>query len=173
MAGIEAMEKVNVRELPFEDKVEYYQGILADYDNTNEVDILNIFRLVNSYNIFDDKFFDGKESYVTSISEFIDLKMELADEIQTFSAEVVKWYLSLLASCDVREEESDNNSELPATIAGFMVNASIPVMSALMTSSDLSDIDLNNLYQVKGAFLLIHQLFKMHKFTVQFLTDLR
>lgn len=159
------MTTAEIRNLETEKKIEYFRNILKDYNNSNAIDILNIYRLINSYNTFDDDFFNNPNSYICDISEFIDIKMSLEDEIDEFCLELVKWYLSMLASCDVKvETDQDEMVEIPFMIYGFFTSASIPVMSSIMNAVDMTQIDMGNLYKVKGAFQLMANLFRTQAF---------
>lgn len=159
------MTSNEIKNLSLEEKIGYFRSLLTNLDNSNEADILNVFRLVNSYNIFDEDFFSHRDSYISDISEFIDIKMALEKEIQEFSLILVKWYLSVLASCDVKaDDEEETKVAIPMFIYGFFASATIPVMSALMNSVDRSAIDLTDLYRVRGAFTLLSRMFQSHSF---------
>lgn len=165
------MTSQQVRELSLDDKIQYFKGILEDLENTNETDILNVFRLANTYNTFDNDFFDNEESYIVDISEFIDIKMALEEEVRTFSTVLVTWYLSALASCDVKaDDDIDSAVPMPPLVYGFFVCATIPVMASLMNSIDLTTIDMGGLYKVKGAFLLMSKMFQTQSFVATCLT---
>lgn len=168
------MTSQEIKSLELNEKIEYFRNIFSNLNNENEFDILNIFRLVNSYNTFDDDFFDHEGSYITDIAEFIDIKMALEEEINNFSVELIKWYFSLLYSCDIKTDNSDSDSfvEIPMLIYGFFVNATIPVMSTIMNNIDMSEIDLTNLQKVKGAFILMSKMFQTHSFVASFINKM-
>ena len=52
------MTSQEIKSLELNEKIEYFRNIFSNLNNENEFDILNIFRLVNSYNTFDDDFLD-------------------------------------------------------------------------------------------------------------------
>ena len=168
------MTSQEIKSLELNEKIEYFRNIFSNLNNENEFDILNIFRLVNSYNTFDDDFFFFFCSYITDIAEFIDIKMALEEEINNFSVELIKWYFSLLYSCDIKTDNSDSDSfvEIPMLIYGFFVNATIPVMSTIMNNIDMSEIDLTNLQKVKGAFILMSKMFQTHSFVASFINKM-
>ena len=111
------MTSQEIKSLELNEKIEYFRNIFSNLNNENEFDILNIFRLVNSYNTFDDDFFDHEGSYITDIAEFIDIKMALEEEINNFSVELIKWYFSLLYSCDIKTDNSVSSIEIAASSA--------------------------------------------------------
>lgn len=166
------METNEIKNMELDDKIEYFRNILQNLDNKNEVDIINIFRLINTYNSFDDDFFNHKDSYINDISEFIDIKISLEDELNNFILILVTWYFSILASCDIKAENNDSCVDLPLLICGIFSNATLPLMSSLINSVDLSQIDMSNLYKVRGAFNIVSRLFNSHSFVVSYLNIL-
>lgn len=164
------MTSQEIKSLDLDKKIEYFRNILTDLDNDNEKDILNVFRLVNSYNTFDDDFFAHEDSYISDITEFIDIKMSLETEINELYKILVTYYLSMLMSCDIKPDVSDSEKvKLPTLVYGFFVSATIPLMSSIMKSIDMSEIDMNELYNIDGAFILIAKMFQSHSFVNSFL----
>lgn len=168
------MDTDEIKKLTVDEKIEYFRNILKDLNTKNEVDILNVFRLINTYNTFDDDFFDHKDSYISDISEFIDIKMALNDELKEFSLVLVKWYLSILASCDINvvDDNDEEKVEMPTLIQGIFTAATVSMMSSLMNSVDMTTIDMGNLYKVRGAFVILSRLFQSHSFVASYLNIL-
>lgn len=167
------MTSIEIRNLELDKKIDYFRELLKNLDNSNATDILNIYRLINSYNTFDDDFFEDEKSYICDISEFIDIKMTLEDEISEFNLTLVKWYLSMLASCDIKTDgDIEDLVEIPFTVYGFFASVTIPVMSAIMNSIDMTKIDMGNLYKVKGAFQLMSNMFRTQAFVASYIKTL-
>lgn len=168
------MDTDEIKKLTVDEKIEYFRNILKDLNTKNEVDILNVFRLINTYNTFDDDFFDHKDSYISDISEFIDIKMALNDELKEFSLVLVNWYLSILASCDIKvvDDNDEEKVEMPTLIQGIFTAATVSMMSSLMNSVDMTTIDMGNLYKVRGAFVILSRLFQSHSFVASYLNIL-
>lgn len=168
------MDTDEIKKLTVDEKIEYFRNILKDLNTKNEVDILNVFRLINTYNTFDDDFFDHKDSYISDISEFIDIKMALNDELKEFSLVLVKWYLSILTSCDIKvvDDNDEEKVEMPTLIQGIFTAATVSMMSSLMNSVDMTTIDMGNLYKVRGAFVILSRLFQSHSFVASYLNIL-
>lgn len=166
----------NVRELPFEQKVEYFKKIFTDMENTNEVDALNIYRIINSYNTFDENFFENENSYITDITEFIDLKVALEDEINELMLQMVVWYLSILASCDIpltiEDAEDDNKENIPPMLYALLAMSSLPLMASLLKKVDKSKIDLTNLHDAKNGFMIVNRMFRQHAIIGEFLENM-
>lgn len=168
------MDTDEIKKLTVDEKIEYFRNIIKDLNTKNEVDILNVFRLINTYNTFDDDFFNHKDSYISDISEFIDIKMALNDELKEFSLVLVKWYLSILASCDIKvvDDNDEEKVEMPTLIQGIFTAATVSMMSSLMNSVDMTTIDMGNLYKVRGAFVILSRLFQSHSFVASYLNIL-
>lgn len=159
------MESKEIKEMTLEDKTEYYRSLLKNLDNGNECDLFNLYVMIDTYNVFDDSFFNNEKCYLKDISEFIDIKLALRDELEAFNETLITWYLSALASCDAkRDMEESEFEEMPLTIKGIFSCATISVLSSIMNKIDLSMIDLTMLHNVKGAFTLVAKLFNNHSF---------
>lgn len=162
-----------IKSMNVTDKIEYFRNILKTMDTQNETDILNVFRLINTYNTFDDDFFEHKDSYISDISEFIDIKMSLEEELKEFSLQLVTWYLSILASCDIKTDDSDDvKVDIPLLIYGIFASATLPMMSSLMNSVDMTAIDMSKLHKVRSAFTILSRLFNSHTFVASYLNIL-
>ena len=162
-----------IKSMNVTDKIEYFRNILKTMDTQNETDILNVFRLINTYNTFDDDFFEHKDSYISDISEFIDIKMSLEEELKEFSLQLVTWYLSILASCDIKTDDGEDvKDDIPLLIYGIFASATLPMMSSLMNSVDLTAIDMSKLHKVRGAFTILSRLFNSHAFVASYLNIL-
>ena len=168
------MDTGEIKKLTVDEKIEYFRNIIKKLNTKNEVDVLNVFRLINTYNTFDDDFFNHKDSYISDISEFIDIKMALNEELKDFSLVLVKWYLSILASCDIKvvDDNDEEKVEMPTLIQGIFTAATVSMMSSLMNSVDMTTIDMGNLYKVRGAFVILSRLFQSHSFVASYLNIL-
>ncbi len=149
-----------------EEKIEHFRSLLTNLDNDNENDILNVYALISTYNSFDDSFFASKNIYLDDISEFIDVKLALKDELEAFNTTLITWYLGSLKSCDMRIAD-DSYVEMPLLIKGVLTCTSLVELSSIMSKADMSPIDLNTLPKVKGAFILTAKLFQNHAFVAE------
>lgn len=167
------MTAIEIKKLPVKEKIDYFKKIFNNLNTDNEVDILNIYRMVNSYNTFDDNFFEDEKSYINDVSEFIDVKMGLIDEINDFSFTVIKYFLAIIKSCDINECDAQENAvEIPSLVFGFLANSTVPVIATMMNATDLEDLNINELPKVKGGFYIFSKLFQAHTFVTSFLDDL-
>lgn len=161
------MESKEIKEMALKDKIEYYRSILKNLDNNNECDLFNLYIMIDSYNVFDENFFNNEKCYLKDISEFIDIKLTLREELESFCETLITWYFSVLASCDIKRDMEDTQfEEMPLTIKGILSCTTIPVLSSIMNKTDLSTIDLTMLHSVRGAFVLAAKLFNVHSFMV-------
>ena len=168
------MTPKEIKALPLDKKTEVFRKLLTDGESANDVDILNVFCLVNSYNVFDEDFFKQESCYFNEISEFIDVKSALQGELNDFIQELVTWYLSIIASCEIplTIEQDDSKVTIPSTFYGIFLLGSAPLMASLMGKIDLGKIDMTNLYKVKEGFSVLSRLFGNHALVGAFLEKL-
>ncbi len=173
------MTPQEIKALPLDKKTEVFRklltnGYLAEGNDCTEVDILNVYRLVNSYNVFDSDFFKQENCYFNEISEFIDVKSALQTELHEFILELVKWYLSILTSCDIplTIEQDDSKVAIPTMFYGIFLLGTAPLMSSLMGKVDMSRIDMTNLYKVKEGFSVLSRILGNHALVGAFLEKL-
>ena len=99
--------------------------------------------------------------------------MSLEEELKEFSLQLVTWYLSILASCDIKTDDSDDvKVDIPLLIYGIFASATLPMMSSLMNSVDMTVIDMSKLHKVRGAFTILSRLFNSHAFVASYLNIL-
>lgn len=155
------MQPSEIKALPISEKTEYLRAMLMNLDNEDEIDILNAYRLVNSYNTFDESFFEQEASYISDIAEFIDIKTELEKEIDDLMVTITTWYLSILASSEIplTMEQDDSKKTVPSMLYGLFILSSVPMLASIMNKIDLSKIDMTKLHSVKEGFSLMSRLF--------------
>ena len=166
---------MNIKEQTTDKKVEHFKNLLnGTITEPDSADILNVYRLVNTYNIFDEDFFENENSYINDISEYIDIKMELVDELKSFSQELAKWYLGIVYSCDIKlsEEDESEMKEMPLLIYGVFSLSSLSMIASILNSCGLDTIKVNELPKVKGAFMMLSKLFNSHSFVASYIDKL-
>ena len=135
-----------IKSMNVTDKIEYFRNILKTMDTQNETDIIKDLRLI---------------------------KKSLEEELKEFSLQLVIWYLSILASCDIKTDDSDDvKVDIPLLIYGIFASATLPMMSSLMNSVDMTAIDMSKLHKVRGAFTILSRLFNSHAFVASYLNIL-
>jgi hypothetical protein len=75
-----------------------FQHFLRRETLINENIIVNINLLISGYNTLDDSMFSMSEIYVSDLEQFLDIKLELADDIKEVQTNTIKWYLACLKS---------------------------------------------------------------------------
>jgi len=163
-----------IKNFSFEKKLNYFKNLLNNKDCSEPTDILNIFRLINAHNVFDDNFFEHEQSYINDIAEYIDLRQELKDEIQEFYTHLVFWYLSLIASCDLPLSPIDEKDlkELPSLYFGIFSLGTISLFANIMNKVNNMSIQMNELFKVKNAFTVFGELVSKHAMSAFFLKNI-
>ncbi len=80
---------IDIKPLPFDLKKAVFKHALAYPDLLNSYMILNIFNLIKGYNTFDDSFFENPSIYFNTLEEFLDIKTDLASEIDVFMKQLI------------------------------------------------------------------------------------
>lgn len=144
----------NFKSLTTEHLTEVYRLVLKRKTLKNESIILNINILINGYNTLDDSLFAMKEIYVNGVEDLIDIKLDLADEIQTFQTELTKWFLASLKSMHrVEFTYLDTVEDVPPVFVKVMMASNFLTMSQVFSKA--SPINTSELPLVKGAYPFI------------------
>lgn len=163
-----------IRNFSIDGKINVFRKLLtSENEDASEIEVLNVFRMINSYNTFDDDFFTNEMSYISDIAEFIDLKTALAKEIAQFIQEMVTWYLSILTSCEIplTVEQDDAKKPLPKFMFALFQLCTLPLMSSLMKKANL-ELAVTNLVSVKNGFNIASTLFVNQNLVGAFLNRL-
>lgn len=102
---------LNLREWEFDDKIKFLKQALKDSGLRNVNVIINISLLLKRFNDLDDSIFDREDIYFTSIVELVDAKLELQNELDELKTIIVKYYLSVIKSLVVKNEEQSRDIE--------------------------------------------------------------
>ena len=102
---------LNLREWEFDDKIKFLKQALKDSGLRNVNAIINISLLLKRFNDLDDSIFDREDIYFTSIVELVDAKLELQNELDELKTIIVKYYLSVIKSLVVKNEEQSRDIE--------------------------------------------------------------
>lgn len=79
-------------------KIEIFKILLTTDLCCNRQLTVNLINLLKTYNGFSDSFFASKITIFNDIEEFLDIKLELTNEIQTFINNLASFYLSMFLS---------------------------------------------------------------------------
>lgn len=107
---------VNLKVLDFSIKKEIIKWLLKNKNLTHPQFILNVINLIKNYNSLDEEFFNNEKVIFKDLEEFLNIKLELKDEIQQFIDEITIDYFALMMSLHKIESNFlDNIKEMPSS----------------------------------------------------------
>lgn len=142
------------KHLSINQKIEIFKVWLSIYDLVNPYIILNILALIRAYNDFSEDFFNSPQIYFNDITEFLDIKLELKDDIDKFINEFAIWYFSLFRSLHKLEFNFlDSVKKLPLIFEKIITTVDYITLSGIIAKSNISKI--NELFLVENALFYI------------------
>ena len=139
-------EILDIKKLSEEDKVKCFKYFLTSDAITNISVISNLYLLINGISGIDDNTLDDERIFFNSLEEYVDVKLDIKDEIDSFNIALLEYYLGVIEGLNVRLDEL--KSHIPNTYFNLMPLATPELISKLMLKY-LTRIDCNN---VKPAF---------------------
>lgn len=100
-----------IKNLEFEKKISFLKQALKDSGLRNVNLIINISLLLKRFNDFDDSLFERDDIYFNSLIELVDAKLELQSELDDLRKSIVKYYLSVIKSLVVKNEEQSKDMD--------------------------------------------------------------
>lgn len=120
----------------------------------NQNIIININLLINGYNTLDDSMFAMPEIFVSDLEQFLDIKLELAEEIKELQTNVIKWYLACLKSMHrIELTYLDTPVQLPNLYKQIIVSNSLLTISHIFGKA--KPINTDNLPLVENAYPVV------------------
>lgn len=139
-------EILDIKNLSTEDKAKCFKYFLGSDAITNVSVISNLYLLINGISGIDDTTLDDERIFFNSLEEYVDIKLDIKDEIDTFNIALLEYYLGVVEGLNVRLDEL--KSHIPNTYFNLMPLATPELISKLMLKY-LTKIDCHN---VKPAF---------------------
>lgn len=98
-------EILDVKPLSVEEKVQCFQFFLDSDIITNVSVISNIFIMINGITSIDDSALKDERVFFNSLEEYVDIKLQLKFEIDTFNIYLLEYYLGVIEGLDVVLDE--------------------------------------------------------------------
>lgn len=137
---------------------------------TNKSLILNIISLVKSYNTFNDDFFNNKLIFFNSIEQFLDVKIELQDNIKIINSEISTYFISLFRSISKTEYTVlDSYCDIPTFYKIFFLTTNLVTISTIL--EQMPQNYTYNLKNIKGAHLYLSKLISTYALTTELMTN--
>lgn len=144
----------DIKTLNFDFKKTLFSNWFSNYDIVNPSILMNLITLLRAYNDFSDDFFALDTIYFNSITEFLDIKLELKTEIDKFVNDFSTWYYSLF-KCIHKVEINflETFKPLPNTFSSIITSLDFVTISGIISKA--TNVDFKNLYLVENALTYI------------------
>ena len=120
---------LEIKELPTEDKIKCFRYFLGTDVITNVSVISNLFLLINGITDIEDNALDDERVFFSSLEEYIDVKLEIKNEIDVFNTKLLEYYLGIIKGLSVNLDEL--KSHIPNTFFNLMSLVTINLISKL------------------------------------------
>lgn len=139
-------EILDIKEMSTDDKILCFRYFLKSEGITNVSVISNLFLLINGISDIDDNALNDERVFFSSLEEYVDVKLEIKEEIDGFNIALLEYYLGVVEGLNVTLDEL--KSHIPNTYFNLMSLVTSELVSKLMLKY-LTRIDCHN---VKPAF---------------------
>ena len=145
-AKVNTNEILNVKEMKTEDKIRCFRYFLTSDIISNISVISNVFLLIDGVSSISDDTLQDNRVFFNSLEEYVDIKLQLRDEIDSFNIKLVEYYLGIIEGLDVVLDEL--KTHITNTHYNIM-NLVTPNLISKLTLKYLTRITVSN---VKPAF---------------------
>ena len=146
---------LEIKELPTEDKIKCFRYFLGTDVITNVSVISNLFLLINGITDIEDNALDDERVFFSSLEEYIDVKLEIKNEIDVFNTRLLEYYLGVIKGLSVNLDEL--KTHIPNTFFNLMPLVTINIISKL-TIKYLDRIENKNVKPVFNAMELYSEI---------------
>ena len=146
---------LEIKELPTEDKIKCFRYFLGTDVITNVSVISNLFLLINGITDIEDNALDDERVFFSSLEEYIDVKLEIKNEIDVFNTRLLEYYLGVIKGLSVNLDEL--KTHIPNTFFNLMSLVTINLISKL-TIKYLDRIENKNVKPVFNAMELYSEI---------------
>lgn len=107
--------KIHLKKLETSKLIEIFKYMFKNILEIRNISmLLNIINIAKTYNTFDDSFFENEDVFIDSIEQFLDVKLDLEDQITAFNQNLVEVFLSICRSSNKMEYSLlDDYEDLP------------------------------------------------------------
>ena len=139
---IDVSELLEVKCLNIEDKIKCFHFFLTSDCIANYSVISNIFMLINGIVNIDDEALNDTRVFFNDLEEYVDIKLELKEEIGQFKRKLIEYYLGVIQGLNVKLPEL--KVHIPNTYYNILYLANPMFISKIMLEQ-LKNIDVNNI----------------------------
>ena len=144
--SVDAGELLNIKNLSTEDKIKSFSFFLKSDVITNYSVISNLFILINGVTNIDDEALNDERVFFNDLEEYVDIKLELKEDIEQFKKKILEYYLGVVQGLNVKLPEL--KVHITNTHYNFL-HLATPIFISKLMLEQLKNIDVNN---VKPTF---------------------
>lgn len=142
--------KLDLKDLSIYKLKESFKLALSYKDLVDPIMILNIINLIKTYNTLNDSFIENEDIYIKDLTDFIDIKLELRDDLLRFNKELAMYFYSLLKSNNKLNIEDNSDYAVIENIY-LLIFKSIDFMTMCGILSVVEDFNTSECAFVKDA----------------------
>lgn len=154
-SNIEPDKILEIKGLTTEEKAECFKYFLNTDVITNVSVISNIFLLINGITDIDEDALNDERIFFNSLEEYIDVKLEIKNEIDVFNTRLLEYYLGIVKGLSVNLDEL--KSHIPNTYFNLMPLVT-PNLVSKLTVKYLDRINTKNVKPVFNAIELYSEI---------------
>ena len=128
-------EVFDLSEMPTEEKTEFLRYCLKDEGMRNINILANIIMMAQGCDL-SDELFEQKDIFFNSAEEYIDIKLDLKDEIAEFDKKIVLYYFAAVKSC--ANLLPDNKFDVPNLYYHTLLAIDIETVSKFMNKVSIN-----------------------------------
>lgn len=150
--------KLSLRELNTKQLIAAFRFVLNQDTINDSLTILNILNLIKS-NTLEESFFEDKNVYFKSLVEYLDVKLEIKDELKEFVKKFSFYFYSMIKSCGKPiANGKDTIVKLPDVYYNIFVSLDFMTLSRIAATCD--DVNLADCGYISCARELIYNSLK-------------
>ena len=164
--------KIHLKKLETSKLIEIFKYMFKNILEIRNISmLLNIINIAKTYNTFDDSFFENEDVFIDSIEQFLDVKLDLEDQITAFNQNLVEVFLSICRSSNKMEYSLlDDYEDLP--LCYNIIFNSIDIMTICGIISTLDGKQTFNLKKYKNSFQIIDSIFSQYAIANKMITSI-
>ena len=128
---LDTEEILKIKELSIDDKVTCFKYFLSSDIISNISVISNIFLLINGISSIDDDTIEDERIFFKSLEEYVDIKLQIRQEIDKFNIRLLEYYLGIIEGLEVVLDEL--KTHIPNTYFNIMPLVTPQLISRIMT----------------------------------------
>lgn len=150
-------EYLDIKKLPTEKVQAALRHMLTLRDVSNPIIILNILNLIKNYNDYDESFFSNQYIYFSDFETYIDIRINLEEEIANFQKDLAKYFFSLFGSLEKMEYTIlDDYIDMPEIFSILFLTSDYVTLGGIV--SKVKDLNTSDFVKIKDSYQYINHL---------------